>query len=160
MRGTPTSALGRTLVLGAVAGVRSLSAPAHLSRAASRGEIEGIEDTPFATLASPRVARILILLAAGELAGDKFASAPARTSAPGLLGRMASGALVGATLFSSEGRRGTVGGTLGLLSAVAAAYPSYYLRVKAQEKLGTPDWALGLLEDALVEGVGLLALRD
>ena len=49
--------IGRALGLGAVAGVRSMSAPALLSRAASRGNIGGIEDTPFAFLASPRAAR-------------------------------------------------------------------------------------------------------
>ena len=41
----------------------------------------------------------------------------------------------------------------------AASYPSYYLRVQIQEKLNLPNWALGLVEDALAEGTGLLVLR-
>ncbi len=155
----PGRALGQTLGLGAVAGVRTMSAPALLSRAASRGHIEGIEGTPFAFLASPRTARILTVLAVGEAVADKLPFAPDRTSTPGLIGRMASGALVGAALFTAAERRATIGAGLGLLTAAAASYPSYYLRVKTQEKLGAPNWAVGLVEDALAEGAGLLALR-
>jgi uncharacterized membrane protein len=155
----PGHALGRTLGLGAVAGVRSMSAPALLSRAASRGDIGGIEGTPFAFLASPRTARILTVLAVGEALADKLPFSPDRISAPGLVGRMASGALVGATLFAAAERRTPLGAGFGLLAAVAASYPSYYLRVKTQEKLGAPNWAVGLVEDALAEGAGLLTLR-
>jgi len=155
----PGHALGRTLGLGAVAGVRSMSAPALLSRAASRGDIGGIEGTPFAFLASPRTARILTVLAVGEAVADKLPFSPDRISAPGLIGRMVSGALVGAALFAAAERRAALGAGLGLLAAAAASYPSYYLRVKTQEKLGAPNWAVGLVEDALAEGAGLLALR-
>ena len=151
--------VARALGLGAVAGVRSMSAPAQLSRAASRGEIGGIEETPFASLASPRVSRVLTVLAVGEAVADKFPRVPDRISVPGLFGRAASGALVGAALFASAGRRGTAGATLGLLSAVVASYPSYYLRVGLLERSSLPNWALGLLEDALAEGVGLLSLK-
>lgn len=155
----PEHALGRTLGLGAVAGVRSMSAPALLSRAASRGDIGGIESTPFAFLASPRTARILTVLAVGEALADKLPFSPNRISPPGMLGRMASGGLVGAALFAAAKRRATIGAGLGLLSAAAASYPSYYLRVKTQEKLGAPNWAVGLVEDTLAEGAGLLTLR-
>jgi uncharacterized membrane protein len=155
----PGHALGRTLGLGAVAGVRSMSAPALLSRAASRGDIGGIEGTPFAFLASPRAARILTVLAVGEAFADKLPFSPDRISPPGLIGRMASGALVGAALFAAAERRTTLGAGLGLLAAAAASYPSYYLRVKTQEKLGAPNWAVGLVEDVLAEGAGLLTLR-
>ncbi len=163
MTHTPTSSsghvLGRTLGLGAVAGVRSMSAPALLSRAASRGDIEDIEGTPFAFLASPSAARILTVLAVGEALADKLPFSPDRISPPGLVGRMASGGLVGAALFAAAERRAVIGAGLGLLASVAASYPSYYLRVKTQEKLGLPNWAVGLVEDALAEVAGLLTLR-
>lgn len=136
-----------------------MSAPALLSRAASRGDIGGIEGTPFAFLASPRAARILTVLAVGEALADKLPFSPDRISVPGLIGRMASGALVGAALFAAAERRAAIGAGLGLLAAAAASYPSYYLRVKTQEKLGAPNWAVGLVEDALAEGAGLLTLR-
>ena len=72
---------------------------------------------------------------------------------------MASGGLVGAALFAAAQRRAVIGAGLGLLASAAASYPSYYLRVKTQERLGLPNWAVGLVEDALAEGGGLLALR-
>src|ERR687898_267758 len=107
-KNSPGQALGRALGLGAVAGVRSMSAPALLSRAASRSEIEGIEDTLFAFLASPRAARILTVLAIGEALADKLPFSPDRTSVPGLVGRMASGGLVGAALFAAAQHRAAI----------------------------------------------------
>ncbi len=136
-----------------------MSAPAQLSRAALRGDIGGIEKTPFAPLASPKVSRVLTALAVGEAVADKFPRSPDRISVPGLFGRAASGALVGAALFASAQHRGTVGAALGLISALAASYPSYYLRVGLLERSSLPNWALGLLEDALAQGAGLLSLK-
>jgi uncharacterized membrane protein len=152
-------AFKRTTLLGAVAGVRSMTAPALISRAASRGDVAGIEDTPFSALASPKVAWALALLAIGEAAVDKLPNAPDRISTPGLMGRIGSGALVGAALFTSEGRKGTAGAAIGLLCAVLAAYSSYYLRVGASERLGIRNWTAGLFEDALALSTGLLTLR-
>ena len=59
-----------------------MSAPALLSRAASRGDLGGIKDTPFAFLASPRAARILTVLAVGEALADKLPFSPDRISPP------------------------------------------------------------------------------
>src|SRR4051812_38526596 len=119
MTNTLVGVLGRAFGLGAIAGVRSMAGPSHLSRAASRGKVGGIEDTSFAPLASTKVARILTLLAVGEAVADKFGGIPDRISPPGLIGRMASGALVGAALFAAAERRRTVGAVIGLLSALA-----------------------------------------
>jgi uncharacterized membrane protein len=151
--------VARALGLGVVAGMRSMSAPAQLSRAASRGRIDSIEETPFAILASPRVSRLLTFLAVGEAVADKYHRVPDRISGPGLFGRAASGALVGAALFASSGRQGKAGATLGLISAVAASYPLYYARVGLLERSNLPNWVLGLLEDALAEGLGMLSLK-
>ena len=146
--------------LAAVAGIRSMMSPALLSRAASRGEIEGIERTPFGFLASPRVATWLTVLAVGELFADKLPFAPDRTSVPSLAGRLATGALVGAALFSAKGRRGATGGVLGALSSLATSYLSFYARAGAQQGLGLPNPVDGLLEDAFALGIGLRSLRS
>lgn len=145
--------------LGAVAGIRSMTPPALLSRAASRGEIRGIEKTPFGFLASSRVATLLTVLAVGEISADKLPFSPDRISAPGLAGRLATGALVGAALFSADGRNGTAGGAVGALSSLATSYASYYLRVGTQQRLGLPNPAGGIVEDAVALGLGLLYLR-
>jgi uncharacterized membrane protein len=159
IRKSPNTLLG-AVGLGAVAGIRSMTPPALLSRAASRGEIRGIEKTRFGFLASPGVARLFTVLAAGEISADKLPFSPDRTSIPGLAGRLATGALVGAALFSADGRGGATGGTLGAASALAASYLSFYLRTGAQERFGLPNPALGIVEDAVALSVGLLSLRS
>lgn len=145
--------------LGAVAGIRSMTPPALVSRAASRGGIKGLEKTPFGFLASPRVATLLTVLALGEISADKLPFAPDRTSIPGLAGRLATGALVGAALFSADGRRSATGGAFGALSSLATSYLSFYLRAGAQERFGLPSPALGLVEDAVALSIGLLSLE-
>ena len=146
--------------LGAVAGIRSMTPPALLSRAASRGEIGGIEKTPFDFLASPRAAGFLTVLALGELSADKLPFSPDRISAPGLAGRLATGALVGAALFSANGRPGAAGGAVGALSSLATSYLSFYARTGVQQRFGLPNPVGGILEDAAALGIGLRSLRS
>jgi uncharacterized membrane protein len=141
----------RTLGLGAIAGMRSMAAPAALSRAAERGDIGSLEGTHFAALGSPSVSTALRLLKIGEMFVDKLpVVVPSRTSPPPLLGRAASGALVGAALYASEGRQTMTGGVLGAVSAVAAAYATVRLRLQIAERLGIPDFVVALSEDGLV----------
>jgi uncharacterized membrane protein len=146
---SPNLAL-RVAGLGAIAGLRSMAAPAAVSRAAHRGDLDGLQDTPLALLASSRTSKLLTVFEAGELIGDKLPMTPSRTSPPPLLGRAASGALVGAALFVSGGRRAVAGGVLGAASAVAGAYASERLRARLGQLTGVPDPAVALLEDAVV----------
>lgn len=146
IRTSPYSALG----LAAIAGLRSMAAPALLSRAVRRGDVGGLQDTPFAALGYPKVSTALQLMMIGEMVADKTPFVPSRTSVPALLGRGLSGALVGAALFVSIGRRGTSGAALGALCAVAAAYTGEQLRAKGAEKLGLPDLLLAFVEDGIV----------
>jgi uncharacterized membrane protein len=140
----------RALGLGAVAGFRSMAAPAALSRAAANGRLDGLGATPFAVLGSSRVSRLLTLFEVGELIVDKLPIVPSRTSSPPLFGRAASGAFVGAALFASEGRRAATGGALGAAAAVASAYAGERLRAQIGQLTGAPDPAVALLEDAVV----------
>jgi uncharacterized membrane protein len=151
--------VARVLGLGAIAGSRSMAAPATLSRAVSDGRVNGLGDTPFAILGSPGVSAALRIMEIGELVVDKLPVAPSRTSPPPLLGRAASGGLVGAALFASEDRRSLVGGALGAAAALASAYAGERLRLQAAEKLGMPDLAVALLEDGLVLLAGSRLLR-
>jgi uncharacterized membrane protein len=146
--------------LAGIAGLRSMAAPALLSRVARRGDVGGLQGTPFATLGSSKVSTTLQLLMIGEMVADKTPFIPSRTSAPALLGRALSGALVGATLFVSKRHRGTFGAVLGTLSAVAAAHAGEKLRAVGTEKLGLPDPILGLLEDGIVLFGGTRLLRN
>jgi uncharacterized membrane protein len=136
-----------------------MAAPASLSRAVSDGRIDGLEDTPFAILGSPGVSTALGILEIGELIVDKLPVTPSRTSPPPLLGRAASGGLVGAALFASENRSSLVGGALGATAALASAYAGERLRLQAAERLGMPDPVVALLEDGIVLLAGSRLLR-
>jgi uncharacterized membrane protein len=149
----------RALGLGAISGLRSLSGPAFVSRAASRGDLD-LDGTILAFLGSPRISKALVLMELGELVGDKLPATPSRTSPPPLLGRAASGALVGAAVFVSEGRRATTGAALGSTAAIAGAFAGERLRALAVEKSGLPDPVVALAEDATVLLVGLRSLRN
>jgi uncharacterized membrane protein len=151
--------LSRALGLGAISGLRSLSGPAFISRAASRGHLD-LDGTVFAFFGSPRISKALVLMELGELVGDKLPATPSRTSLPPLLGRAASGALVGAAVFVSEGRRATTGAALGSTAAVVAAFAGEWIRALAVEKTGFPDPVVALAEDATVLLVGLRSLRN
>jgi uncharacterized membrane protein len=149
----------RALGLGAISGLRSLSGPAFVSRAASRGDLD-LDRTVFAFLGSPRISKALVLMELGELVGDKLPATPSRTSPPPLFGRAASGALVGAAIFVSEGRRATTGAALGSTAAIVAAFAGEGLRALTVEKTGFPDPVVALGEDAIVLLVGLRSLRN
>ena len=151
-----TPATFRTLGLAGISGLRSMSGPALLARAVRRGAL----DAPnLPALSSASVSNLLSLLAVGEMIVDKTPFVPPRTSAPALLGRALSGALVGAELFSSEGRHRNSGAILGALSALAAAYAGEKIRSEGTKK-GIPDPLLASLEDRLVLSLGTRLLRQ
>jgi uncharacterized membrane protein len=145
--------------MGAITGLRTMAAPAALSRAVSDGRIEGLEETPFPIFGSPKISMALRIMEIGEFIVDKLPVTPSRTSPPPLIGRAASGAFVGAVLFASENRRTAVGGVLGAAAALASAYAGERLRVQAAERLGMPDPVVALLEDGLVLLAGARLLR-
>jgi uncharacterized membrane protein len=149
----------KALGLGAISGLRSLSGPAFVSRAASHGHLD-LEGTPLAFLGSSRLSKVLVLTELGEVVGDKLPMTPSRTSPPPLLGRAVSGAVVGAAIFVSEGRRATTGAALGSTAAIVAAFAGERLRALAVEKTGLPDPVVALAEDATVLLVGLRSLRN
>lgn len=149
----------KALALGAISGLRSMSGPAFLSRAASDGRLN-LEGTSLAFLGSPRVSKALMAMELGELVADKLPIIPSRSSPPVLLGRAAAGALVGAALFASEERRITTGAAVGASAAAATALAGERLRVFASQKTGLPDPLFGLAEDAIVLLVGLRSLRE
>jgi uncharacterized membrane protein len=151
--------VSRALGLGAISGLRSLSGPAFVSRAASRGHLD-LDGTVFAFFGSPRIFKALVLMELGELVGDKLPATPSRTSLPPLLGRAASGALVGAAVFVSEGRRATTGAALGSTAAIAAGLAGERIRALTVEKTGLPDPVVALAEDAAVLLIGLHSSKD
>lgn len=144
---TPALAAG----LGWTAGMRSMSAPALLSRALNgRRRLR----QPAAALASTTARRLLTLAAVGEIVADKLPGMPARTTPPVLAGRIASGALVGAAVAAA--RRAPLGPSAlaGVAGAVAGSYAMLAARQKAGDALDTSDATVAVGEDALTLSLG------
>lgn len=135
---------------GAIAGLRSMSAPQLLGRRLShrrrrRGRLGRV-------LASPAAARTLRIAALGEIVADKLPFVPARTDPLPLLGRAATGALCGLAVAGELGTAPLGPAIAGAGAALAAAFAAYHLRRGVDRAL--PDALVGLAEDGLVRTVG------
>ena len=148
-RGHGLTALG----MGILAGMRSMSAPTLASRWLARTQPDS-EDRLARVMAHPWAPRVLGLLAVGELIGDKLPMTPSRVTVVPLTGRMLSGALAAASVTQERqrGRRLAVA-ALGAVAALASSWAFYALRRTATKKLGVPDVAVALTEDALLAGI-------
>jgi uncharacterized membrane protein len=142
-----------------LAGMRSMSAPAFISHYLSRQPHTGLAGSPLRFLQKAGTAKVLKVMAAGEMVMDKLPTTPDRIAPPVLLGRLLSGALVGAAWYKSRHGSAVSGGVLGGLAAVAATFVSYALRVGVSEQSGVPVALVGVGEDALVLAGGAALLR-
>ena len=140
-------------LIGVVAGLRSMTAPAVVSWAARLGWIH-LEATPLAFLGYAATPWIISVLALAELVADQLPKIPSRKT-PGPFGaRIVSGALCGAALGAAAGQ--TVGGIVaGVVGAVAGTLGGYEFRVRLARAAGR-DLPIALLEDAIAIGGGLL----
>ncbi|NJK81825.1 MAG: hypothetical protein HC914_18975 [Chloroflexaceae bacterium] len=131
--------------LGAIAGIRSMWAPAIASTYLNK-------DAPAEnelSISSPIVA-LLHLLALGEMVSDKLPFIPERTSALPLIGRGLSGALVGGLVFASQRESLIIGALVGSGAAVASTYLSYAVRQLLTEQMHIPLAVAGMVEDMAV----------
>ena len=134
-------------LIGVVAGLRSMTAPAVVSWGARLGWLH-LENTWLAFLGSPITPYILSVLAIGELINDKLPKTPSRKTPVPFAARVVVGALCGAALGASS--QALVGGLLaGMLGAVAGTLGSYEVRSRAVKAIGGKDLPIALLEDAL-----------
>jgi len=89
-------------LLGCVAGLRSLTAPAVVCWAAHFGWLH-LAGTKFAFMNHPATLIIFTVLAAVELVVDKLPNTPARTAPAGLITRIILGGLSGAAVGAGVG---------------------------------------------------------
>jgi uncharacterized membrane protein len=149
---------GGAAVLGAVSGMRSMAAPAIVSRLAHTGLLP-LQDSQIKFLHHKRSAKTMAIAAIGEMVADKLPFIPKRTSAFPLIARAASGALSGTAFARARKRPAVVGGLIGSLAAVAVSYGAYKLRKAIGEKLHVPDPIVAVAEDALVAACAFALLR-
>src|SRR6266446_7766252 len=92
-----SQALLLTFLIGVVAGLRSVTAPAVVAWAARRNWIN-LRNTSLFFMGSTGAVVIFTLLAIVELIADQLPSTPSRTKPLGLIARIMLGGLSGATL--------------------------------------------------------------
>ena len=137
------------LLLGVTTGLRSMMAPALLSLSAQQPGTER-----HWLLASPKTARVLTTMAAGELVFDKLPSVPSRISPASLSGRLLIGAMCGAAVSRDDESGGAL---LGIAGALVGSFAGYWIRKGAGRVSGIPDALIGLMEDGVAIGIGVAA---
>src|SRR6201996_4006075 len=113
-------------LIGVVAGLRSMTAPAAVSWAARLGWLH-VENTWLAFLGFAATPYILSVLAIGELIADKLPKTPSRKSPPGFIARILTGALSGAAV--GAGSSWTIGLVAGAAGEMVGTFGGYEFRV-------------------------------
>lgn len=135
----------RPILMGLVAGQRSMTPLAALAGAARNGNLP-YDNGPARLMSHPLIAAGGVALAALEMAGDKMKDAPDRTVFLGLLARTITSGFAGAAL--SPPKRQLAGAALGIGTALAASFVGLAMRKRAMRKYGqTPT---GFAEEAIV----------
>ncbi len=143
---------GPSFGIGFVTGLRSMTATAALSWAASLGRAR-IGWIP----GSPQPRALATLAALGEMAGDKMPFAPDRRIVPSFLARLAIGVLGGAALAERNvslpggAASGMAGALLGTLLGRAARGANTRTRL---------DWTRALTKDALAAGLATVLVHQ
>jgi uncharacterized membrane protein len=151
VRGAVTEGLWGSFGIGFVTGLRSMTAVAALSRAASSGPPR------MAWIPSGPAPRALATAAAlAEMAGDKMPFAPDRRILPSFLVRLALGAAGGAAL-AGRGASQVEGALAGVAGAVAGTLLGRAAR-GGTTRSGA-DWARALTEDAMAAGLAWAIVR-
>src|ERR1700688_4691107 len=131
-------------LIGVIAGLRSLTAPAVVSWAARLGWLH-LENTSLGFLGFAYAPYIFSLFAIGELIADKLPKTPSRKAPLGFIGRVASGALCGAAL-GAPSHALFEGLGAGIVGAVAGTFGGYEFRVRLVKATGGNDLKVALLE--------------
>jgi uncharacterized membrane protein len=135
------------LLIGVVAGLRSLTAPAVVAWGAFLLWIN-LNNTWASWMANIITVVILSLLAVGELVNDKLPKTPPRTAPPVFAIRIIMGAFAGAVLGTAWGFRwGSLGA--GAVGAVLGTLGGYQARKRLVAAIGGKDLPIALLEDAV-----------
>lgn len=146
------------LLIGVVAGLRSLTAPAVVAWAGFLTWIN-LHSTWASWVANIITVVILTVLAVGELVTDKLPKTPARTAPPSFAARIIMGGFAGAVIgaawhytFSSLGA-GVIGAVLGTLGG-------FHARRRLVAARDGQDLPIALLEDAVAifGGFAILAM--
>lgn len=141
------------VLIGFVAGLRTLTPPAAVSWAAAAGWLD-LSGTVLAFLGYWGAPWITAAMALAELAADKSPSMPSRKTPFSFASRVGSGALCGAALGAGSGLL-VAGALAGAAGALLGTLGGYAARMRLAAILGR-DWPAALLEDAVTLTAALL----
>ena len=135
------------LLIGIIAGLRAMTAPAAVSWAAYLGWLP-VDATWAWFMGHWPAPWIFTLLAIVELINDQRPGTPSRTVPVQFGARIVTGALSGATIGASAGL--TIGGLIaGVIGAVIGTYGGYEARKSLVASTGGRDLPVALAEDAV-----------
>lgn len=144
------------LLIGVVAGLRAMTAPAAVSWAAHLGWLP-LQDTPLAFLGATATPIIFTVLAVVELVTDQLPKTPSRTVPMQFGARLVLGGLSGAAIGAAHG--GLAGGLIaGLIGAVIGTLGGAKVRGAMANAFGR-DLPAALIEDAVaIVGAALIVM--
>jgi uncharacterized membrane protein len=150
----PSEVLLLAFLIGVIAGLRSLTAPAVVAWAAHRNWLN-LHNTSVSFMGSTAALAVFSLLAIVELVADQLPSTPSRTKPTGLIARIVLGALAGGCIAVAGGQSPALGAVLGGAGGIAGAFAGYEVRTRLVRALKVPDFVIAFLEDAVAIGGGL-----
>ncbi|MGC2223950.1 MAG: DUF4126 family protein [Methylocella sp.] len=146
------------LLIGVVAGLRTMIAPAVVSWAAYFGWVH-LEGTWLAFLSYAWTPYILSALAIAELVADQLPKTPSRKVPMQFGARIVTGALCGTALEASGGT--WIGGLVaGAVGAVAGTLGGYEFRTRLVAATGGRDLPIARLEDAVAIDCAILIVMS
>lgn len=145
-RGSLQMLIVLALLLGVIAGLRAMTAPAALSWAAHAGAID-LATTPFAFMGYRWTPWIWTTAAALELFSDQLPSTPSRKVPIQFATRLLTGGLCGAAVGATGGML-AIGLVAGVVGAIIGTYGGAAARAKLAASFGK-DPPAALIEDAV-----------
>ena len=145
------------LLIGVVAGLRSLTAPAVVAWAAFLGWIN-LNATWASWMANIIAVIAFTVIAVGEVITDKLPKTPARTAVPSFTARIIMGGFSGAVIGAAWHWTFTALGA-GVIGAVLGTLGGYHARKGLVAAIRGRDLPIALLEDAIaiLGGFAILA---
>jgi uncharacterized membrane protein len=144
-------------LLGAVTGMRSMTAMAVLCWFAYRGDLS-LDGTWASWAGRLATAIIFTVLALAELVVDKSSKTPNRTALGPLFVRVVIGGLIGAIVAAGLNGSEFEGVLLGVGGALIGSFGGFLIRREIVLRLGCKDWPVALVEDASAILCAVLAM--
>jgi uncharacterized membrane protein len=150
----PSEVLLLAFLIGVIAGLRSLTAPAVVAYAAHKGWLN-LTGTHLSWMSATWALILFVLLAIVELITDQLPSTPPRTKGPGLIARILLGGLAAVCVAVAGASSLVLGAILGIVGALAGAFGGYRARTGLVRVLKVPDFVIACAEDLVAIAGGL-----